>query len=374
MLFETPTLDAKEQEIVGEIRELRTKLQPLLRANRPWTGLLRKDLFARGLRGSNSIEGYVASDSDAMAVMEGDEPLDSTEDTTAALKGYRDAVSYALQVVRNEAFSYGAVLLTSLHFMMIRHDWKKNPGQWRPGGIFVRDTDTGDVVYEGPPGSDVPSLITELVDRLNNEPREGSLLVRAGMAHLNLTMIHPFSDGNGRMARVVETLVMAQGGILEAPFCSIEEWLGRNTPAYYAVLAEVGAGRWQPQRDARPWVRFVIRAHYQQTQTTARRMIEAARLFDILEDMAGRLHLHDRMVVPLFNAALGYVIRRSTYCKMTDISEWQGSKDLKRLADEGLLVPEGEKRGRLYRASDSLRDLRQRSREVRVPIVDPFAA
>ncbi len=374
MLFETPPLDSKEKEVTAEIRELRTELQPLLRANRPWTGLLRKDLFARGLQGSNSIEGYVASDSDALAVVEGDEPLDTSDETQAALTGYRDAMTYALRVVQNPSFSYSSILLTSLHFMLLRHDWKKHPGQWRPGAIYVREADTGDIVYEGAPATDVPRLIDELVSRLNEEPRDGSLVVRAGMAHLNLTMIHPFSDGNGRMARVLETLVMAEGGILEPPFCSIEEWLGKNTPAYYEVLAEVGGGSWQPRRDARPWTRFVIRAHYQQTKTVARRMTEAGRLFDILEDLGQRLQLPDRMIGPLFNAALGYVIRRSTYCKMTDISEWQASKDLKRLADTGLLSPKGEKRGRLYVASDRLRGLRERSREPRGPIEDPFAA
>jgi Fic family protein len=374
MLFTAPTLDDHEREVVAEIREIREKLQPLVRANRPWMGLLRKDLSARALQGSNSIEGYVASDSDAFAVVEGEEPTDTSDDTTAALKGYRDAMSYALQVAPSRGFEYSEVLLTSLHFMMIRHDWRKHPGQWRPGGIFVREDRTGEIVYEGPPATDVPSLVGELIDWLNDEPREGSLIVRAGMAHLNLTMIHPFLDGNGRMARVLETLVMARGGVLDPPFCSIEEWLGHNTPAYYSVLGEVGQGTWQPEHDARPWVRFVIRAHYEQTHTFQRRVTEAGRLFDLLEDAAKRRGLPDRMIVALFNASLGYTIRRSGYCKYAEISDWQGSRDLRRLADEGLLVPVGEKRGRHYRASDGLREYHARAKEPYRLISDPFAA
>ncbi len=201
MLFETPPLDSKEKEVTAEIRELRTELQPLLRANRPWTGLLRKDLFARGLQGSNSIEGYVASDSDALAVVEGDEPLDTSDETQAALTGYRDAMTYALRVVQNPSFSYSSILLTSLHFMLLRHDWKKHPGQWRPGAIYVREADTGDIVYEGAPATDVPRLIDELVSRLNEEPRDGSLVVRAGMAHLNLTMIGMARKEHSRLLR-----------------------------------------------------------------------------------------------------------------------------------------------------------------------------
>src|SRR5438270_583138 len=81
-------------------------------------------------------------------------------------------------------------------------------------------------------------------------------IVRGAMAQLNLTMIHPFKDGNGRMARALQTLVMARGGILSPIFSSIEEWLGRNTDAYYNILGEVGQGSWNPQYDAAPWVRF----------------------------------------------------------------------------------------------------------------------
>ena len=67
-------------------------------------------------------------------------------------------------------------------------------------------------------------------------------MVRGAMAHLNLTMINPFKDGNGRISRALQTLVLAREGILHPVFCSIEEWLGRVTAEYYAVLAEVGQG------------------------------------------------------------------------------------------------------------------------------------
>ena len=53
------------------------------------------------------------------------------------------------------------------------------------------------------------------------------------MAHLNLVMIHPFEDGNGRMSRALQSLVLARDHIVAPEFASIEEYLGRNTPAYY---------------------------------------------------------------------------------------------------------------------------------------------
>src|SRR4029079_14762163 len=135
-------------------------------------------------------------------------------------------------------------------------------GRWRPGAITVRDEMKGATVYEGPDAESVPGLMEELIDYLRNVDRQVPGIIRGAMAHLNLTMIHPFRDGNGRMDRCLQTLVIARTGTLYPPFCSIEEYLGRNTPEYYAVLTEVGNGKWQPQRDARPWIRFCLQAHY----------------------------------------------------------------------------------------------------------------
>lgn len=80
------------------------------------------------------------------------------------------------------------------------------------------------------------------------------------MAHLNLVMIHPFRDGNGRMARALQTLVLSREAIVEPTFSSIEEWLGHNADDYYNVLAVTGRGRWQPDGSAHLWIVLPPRA------------------------------------------------------------------------------------------------------------------
>src|SRR6516164_8478986 len=85
----------------------------------------------------------------------------------------------------------------------------------------------------GPDHALVPALMAELVSSLNVKSNLPSVL-GAAMAHLNLVMIHPFSDGNGRMGRALQTMVLARDGILDPRFLSIEEYLGRNTLDYYA--------------------------------------------------------------------------------------------------------------------------------------------
>ncbi|MGN5377085.1 Fic family protein [Streptomyces lasalocidi] len=74
------------------------------------------------------------------------------------------------------------------------------------------------------------------------------MLTRTAMAHLNLVKIHPWSDGNSRMSRSLQTLLIACGGVPASEFSSIEEWLGMpgNTWEYDKVLREVGDPIYSP--------------------------------------------------------------------------------------------------------------------------------
>lgn len=371
MIFACPELTEAERRVHAKIDELRTNLSYAV-SSRRWIGLLRRVALARAIRGSNSIEGYNVTVDDALAAVDGEEPLDAAAETWAAIVGYRHAMTYVLELADDRHFEYSASLIKALHYQMLSYDLSKRPGRWRPGPIFVQGEPSGERVYEGPDAEAVPALVDELVASLN-VVSEVPALVRAAMAHLNLVMIHPFSDGNGRMARCLQSLVLAREGILAPQFCSIEEYLGRNTPDYYAVLAEVGAGAWHPERDARPWVRFCLTAHYRQAQTLLRRSREMQRLWDALEDLVSELRLPDRALAALSDAALGFRVTNGRYRALTDINANLASRDLAALHRAGLLAAKGERRGRYYVASERVRSLYQQLREVRQRIPDPFA-
>jgi Fic family protein len=197
------------------------------------------------------------------------------------------------------------------------------------------------------------------------------------MAHLNLTLIHPFSEGNGRMARCVQTLVLAREAILEPPFASIEEYLGANTPAYYDVLAEVGGGSWHPENDTRPWIRFTLTAHLRQAKTLLARVRESEELWERCSVEAQSAGLPARVIPVLFNTALGFRAQRSLYRALVeeDVSEAMATRDLRALAEAGLLVAHGERRGRFYTASEELREIaiEIRSKRPQQDDTDPFA-
>ena len=310
MLFEAPVLDEREEAVLQEIDGLKLSLRYQLNEPRRWSGALRRMAFARNIQGSNSIEGYEASLDDAAAVAAGEEPLDATTETKLALEGYRNAMTYVIQLAQEPPVSVSIDLVKSFHFMMTNYDLKARPGRWRSGSIFVQSEATGEIVYEGVDLDHVPTLMDALVSSMNET--EGLAIIRAAMVHLNLVMIHPFRDGNGRMARCLQSLVLAADGTLAPVFMSVEEYLGRNTQAYYDVLAEVGNGRWQPQRDARPWIRFILTAHLRQAQTLQRRVRASEMVWVSLESLVRNRGLPERSVSALFDATSGYRLRRAT--------------------------------------------------------------
>jgi Fic family protein len=334
-------------------------------------GLLSRVTRAKAIRGSNSIEGYNVTVDDALAAVDGEEPLDASRETWAAVVGYRNAMTYVLLLADDKHFGYSADLIRSLHYTMTNYDLARHPGRWRPGPIFVQNEATGERVYEGPDVDSVPRLINELVAELNAES-DLPVMVRAAMAHLNLVMIHPFSDGNGRMARCLQTLVLARRGILAPEFSSIEEYLGRNAQDYYDVLAVVGQSRWQPERDATEWVRFCLTAHYRQAVTLLRRSREFQRMCDGLEDLVAKSKLPERTFFALADTAQGFRLVSSRYRSVANISQNLASRDLAHLCSLGLLEARGSRRGRFYVASALTKDIRQRTREPHVPVADPF--
>lgn len=379
-VYRSPALSEVDREVLRMIDELREQMRHRVATPRRWARNLRRMTLARAVQGSNSIEGYNASLDDVAAAM-GDEPtLSASEETQQALHGYRDAMTYVLQVARDpDPAPVDAGLLKALHFMMLKHDLAKGPGQWRPGYIGVRREETGEIVYAGPDADAVPDLVGATLRQLSDD--DGPVLVRAAMAHLNLVMVHPYRDGNGRMARCLQTLVLAREQIVAPVFSSIEEYLGRNTPAYYDVLAEVGQGAWNPQHSALPWVRFCLTAHYRQARTHLRRIEETEQLWVGCSELAERHALPERSVGALLDAAMGLRLRNGSYRDLSlrgageEISELTASRDLRALVSAGLFAPVGANRGRYYLASAELTALRERARATRPPRAefDPFA-
>jgi uncharacterized protein (DUF1330 family) len=255
-----------------------------------------------------------------------EKPETVEEETVRALVGYRNAMTYVLRVHDDPHTHINQEFVRSLHFMMVTYDLTKLPGQWRSGPIYVVREPSNERVYEGPDYREIPQLMQELIAQMHSESGTDAM-VRGALAHLNLTMIHPFKDGNGRMARAVQTLLLARDGVLSPVFCSIEEWLGRNTQAYYDILSLVGQGSWHPKNNALPWIRFCLLAHFQQAATLIKRNQEVGSTWQEIMEIVQHHGLPERCELALMDAAFGYRVRNNRYREENQISDVVASRE-----------------------------------------------
>lgn len=252
-------------------------------------------------------------------------------------------------------FMYSKGLLNALHWMLQGHHHPARlAGQWRRRGVCINEPGDPEVAaYTAPDAEMLPVLMDELVSWLNEGDPDIHVLIRAAMAHLNLVKIHPWSDGNGRMSRSLQTLIIARGGVVAPEFSSIEAWLGKpgNTWEYYKVLKKTGGPEWTPEADTSAWVRFNLLAYYQQSHSVRQRIDRSNRCWMELEDYARGHGVDERQITALYDAALVGRVRRACYQRAENLSGQQAVRDMRALTEAMLLEPVGNtKRATTYPA------------------------
>jgi Fic family protein len=353
MLYATPPLTPPLQGRLDELNALRDALGHKVSRPLRWMGPLRRSLRASSFESSTSIEGYSVSPEEAIALVGGDTSANSGDENRMAVACYARAMDRVATLALDPTFRWLDRVILDLHFDACYFQRDKSPGLWRTGPIGVTAKD-GSLEFQGPDADAVPSLMAEVVEWVQEGNLGSNVVVRAAMAHLHVTSIHPFRDGNGRISRIVQSLVLAREGLMSPEFSSIEEYLGENTPAYYAALREVQDGGYRPERDASGWIEFCVDAHIVQAQRRLAQVKEAAARWDRLEALTDERGWPERLVIALEQSLIGGT-DRGRFGEETSVSVATASADFRRLLDAGLVEQKGHGRSTRYYASERLR-------------------
>jgi Fic family protein len=346
----TPALDAQ----LLKLDELRRRLGEGTGTPGPWLGQLRRQVRASSVESSVSIEGFTVPAGEAAALVAGDEQPPPDDENRLAIASYARAMDHVGIMAIDPNFRWFDRVILDLHFDACYFQRVKLPGLWRTGPIYVTSPGGGSPAYTAPAAEDVPQLMTETIDWLQSGDLDSHVVVRAAMAHLHIVSVHPFRDGNGRISRIVQSLVLARDGLLSPEFTSIEEYLGHNTQQYYSVLRQVQAGSYQPHRDAGPWVRFCVTAHIEQARQRLEQIAQATSRWATLEQLVEARGWPDRLVIAL-EQSLFDGAERAAHATEADISLATATSDLRRLLDAGLVTQIGRTRSTRYMASDELK-------------------
>lgn len=376
MLYPTPQLTEQDERVLAEVDDMRERLRHQVQGvSAKRTGGLRKFLTADAVAASNSIEGFKVSTVDVEDLMAGEQDVDVSDENREETLAYQRMMTYLQSLHDAPDFRFDKGQLNALHWILQghRHTSRKPAGRWRGGPVYVTDArDPSIAAYTAPPSEQIPALAEELVDWPNARD-DTHALVRAAIAHLHLVSIHPWCDGNGRMSRSLQTLLIAREGVLAPEFSSIEAWLGRpgNTWEYYQVLARRGA-HYRPDQDVSEWISFNLLAYHQQAQTVRARFERSGRVWERSSEFAMRSGLDERIVSALHDVAMAGRVRRSRYGASEGLSVQQAQRDLKALTERAVLTPVGRTRARYYVAGERFPDAVLELARTPSGLVDPY--
>ena len=318
---------------------------------RSWAGRLRRDLEAEAVAASTSMEGVPVTVEEVHHILAGDRPARTREEDAALVRGYRDAMSFVLRRADDIAFKWVRELLIGLHDRILAGNWGAGAGRLRIGPAQLIDNRTGELVFQPPPPEDVP----ELVDRACSVIEKGleHAAIGAAWIHVAVAAIHPFTDGNGRAARVVASLAMYRGGFKLPEFTSLEEWWGRHRSEYYSSFRCLG-NTFDPNADVTPFIRAHLEAQLHQVRALDLRERVQQRVWTAVEEAVTAAGLDPRCSNAVWDAFFSRSVTPRYYRSLADVSVATATKDLAAVVAAGLLRPVGRARSRTYHAGTGL--------------------
>jgi Fic family protein len=217
---------------------------------------------------SSQIEGTQSSLSDLL-LFELHEMPGVPIDDVAEVSRYVAALQHGLKRIRG-GFPLSNRLIREIHEVLVAKSRgaDKQPGEFRRSQNWIGGARPGNALFVPPPPDRVAECMGELEKFLHDQPERTSAIVKAALAHVQFETIHPFLDGNGRVGRLLITLVLCVEGVLSEPLLYLSLFLKQHRQQYYDLLEVV-----RHEGDWERWLAFFAQA----VKTTATGAVQTAR-------------------------------------------------------------------------------------------------
>ncbi|MFT5478071.1 MAG: Fic family protein [Planctomycetota bacterium] len=223
---------------------------------------------------SSQIEGTQSSLSDLL-LFEIDEAPGVPSDDVSEVSNYVRALEHGVKRVR-EGFPISGRLFREIHSELLSkgRGREKSPGEYRRSQNWIGGQRPGTATFVPPPPDRVAECMGELEKFLHNQPERTATLQKAALAHVQFETIHPFLDGNGRLGRLLTTLLLVSEGILQVPLLYMSLYLKTHRDTYYDLLQRVRTdGDWEA------WLSFFVRGVRQTADQAVASAKDLAQLF-----------------------------------------------------------------------------------------------
>ncbi len=263
-------------ESVGELRGAASLIQNADYLTRP--------LISREALASSRIEGTIAS-AEQLALFTVDEAFERDQPTVREVRNYAQAINHGIG--RLDDLPVSLRLIRELHEQLLRGVRGENTivGEFRTRQNWIGRsprTPIADARFVPCPPSHLGECLNQFEDFVGNNDH-GRVLIDLALIHYQFETIHPFEDGNGRVGRLITTLLMAEWGVMPQPFLHLSPFFEEHRSDYIDLLLEVSmSGHWDE------WVSFFLKAVQSQAIDALKRV---KRLLNLREELRARVQI-----------------------------------------------------------------------------------
>ncbi len=306
-----------------------------------------KDALVRSVHYGTHIEGNELNLSQAEKVMEGKEVLARDRDIQEVLN-YRKVIEFIDHLSSREGLQIDENIIKELHKLTVERILPaEKVGIFRQTQVVVKNSATGEISFRPPPSTAIPYEMEEFLQFINDrEKLDIHPILRAGIVHYELVRIHPFVDGNGRVARALSTLILFLEGYDIRKFFSLEEYFDSDALDYYQALQSVEKNK----GDLTVWLEYFTKGL----------SIELSKIKDKVENISIDAHLKEKLggkpimlterqiKIIEYIQKIGYLQNKAFGSLFPMVSEDTILNELKGLLTSGIIKKTGITKGAKY--------------------------
>lgn len=268
------------------------------------------------------------------------------KDDWREVQNYINAMNDAISSLQNLPISTRLIKLAHKILLQSVRGKNKMPGEYRTSQNWIGGATINDAVFIPPHFSELPELLSDLENFLNNNSINVPHLIKIAIAHYQFETIHPFLDGNGRVGRLLITLYLVSNKILSKPTLYLSDFFEKNRQLYYDNLTVV-----RTKNDLTQWIKFFLTGVIQTSKNGINTFQKILQLRTEIEErkivkMGKRIPLAKKVIYYLYKYPIvnpGYLVDEFGISKQTANSMIHDLVKLKILTEIT-----GQKRNRLF--------------------------
>ncbi|OGK18899.1 hypothetical protein A3E69_01775 [Candidatus Roizmanbacteria bacterium RIFCSPHIGHO2_12_FULL_40_130] len=310
-----------------------------------WEKQFKDDAVVRAVYHGTHIEGNQLRQEEAMNILLGKDVVARPRDVQEVIN-YRKVIEFIDDEAKKKIDKITASLVAKLHRLIVKNILPdEQAGEYRKTQVVIKNSQTGEITFRPPPPVEISFLMREFIYWINKDHSdELHPVLKAGIAHHEMVRIHPYLDGNGRVARVLAMLILLLGGYDIRRFFSLEEYYDKDALAYYENLQKASAG------DLTSWLEYFTSGAAVEFDKVKEKVLRLSRDAKLKERFGGKqIFLSERQVKIIeYIEEIGYLQNQSFSTLFADISEDTVLRDIQDLIQKNLIKKIGSTKAARY--------------------------